>query len=395
MPSGADIAVIGGGVVGLTSAIVAKRRWPDAQVVVLEKEQRCGLHASGRNSGVVHAGLYYEKSSYKAKLTVEGNLRLREWCSEHGLPYRPCGKLVVARDELEQAGLEELQRRAAQNGVTVRRVSSVEAREIEPAVRAPFGALWCPTTGAVEPASVMASYATEARRLGVHVLTDTRVVDHRRRSMVTTKGDLEAGFVLNTAGLYADVVARRFGAGQDYRIIPFRGTYLVGDPSVVLRCHVYPVPDLQMPFLGVHFTVTNRGAVKIGPTAQPLPWKEAYGSFAGFNARELVDVGRHLGCLTVHNADVRRLAWAEAQKSRKADLLRQARELASVSGSWRWGRSGIRAQLVRLSDWSLVMDFVWEQRERSLHVLNAVSPAFTCAWPLAETLVDLIDAESD
>ncbi len=257
-----DVLVIGGGIVGLCAALELARRLPDQHIAVLEKEPGVAAHGSGRNSGVLHAGFYYGADSLKARFCIEGNRRWKAWCDERGIPVRRCGKLVVARTEAEHAGLDELLARGARNGCELQAITEAEAVEIEPRVRTAGRALFSPTTASVDPAAVTRSVADACREAGVRVHLGVKYVGREGDRVRTSAGDTSPGFVLNTAGLYADVVARDHGFGEHSRILPFKGLYLVGDERAgPLRTHIYPVPDLHMPFLGVHFTVTTSRSV--------------------------------------------------------------------------------------------------------------------------------------
>lgn len=393
-----DFLVIGAGIVGLTVALALRARHPDCSVTVLEKEERAGLHASGRNSGVLHAGFYYTADSLKARFTRDGNLAMQRWCRERGLPLRVCGKLVVARSEADHQGLDTLLARAQALEIPMEPVDDDEARRIEPRARTVGRALWSPSTASVDPAAIVASMVEEAERSGVAVHKSTRFVSRRGGAVRTDHGTLHAGYVVNAAGLYADRVAAAWGCGGRYRILPFRGLYLLGEERAgPLACHVYPVPDLGMPFLGVHLTVTVGGGVKIGPNAVPAPWREGYGGLAGFSARELVEVLGREARLFLGDPAFRRLAVKELPKIRRSRLLRDATRLVDglrPEDFRRWGKPGIRAQLLDLEEGRLELDFVVEHGERSTHVLNAVSPAFTASLPFAEWLVDQIVARA-
>ncbi len=390
-----DFLIVGGGVIGLRIAIEAKRRHPDCSVVLLEKEERCGIHASGRNSGVLHAGFYYDADSFKARFTRDGNARLQDYCDEGDLSINRCGKLVVARDADEVPVLDELLQRGKVNGVELQRITAAEAREIEPRVRTHEYALYSPSTATVDPSQVVGAFVDGARRIGVEVRTGVAYLGRNGSTVKTSAGSMEAGYVVNAGGLYADQLARAFGFSERYHILPFKGLYLYADPSAPpLRTNVYPVPDLAMPFLGVHFTVKVDGAVTVGPTAVPALWREQYSGLQGFNAGEFVQIARLEGRMFVGNrAKFRSVALRELPKYYKRYLVRRAGSL--VDGVWpgqfrRWGPAGIRAQLVDIENYKLVTDFVVEGDDRSFHILNAVSPAFTCAIPFAEFVLDEI-----
>lgn len=403
LPSTADFVVVGGGVVGLTIALELRSRQPAASIVVLDKESRCGEHASGRNSGVIHAGFYYTADSLKAALTRDGNKRLTAWCEEYDVPIRRCGKLVVARDESEHAGLDELLRRSRLHGVPLEPVSEAQARELEPHARTAGRALFSPTTSAVDPRAVMARLVEQTRARGIAVHTETTWRGCTGRTALTSRGPIEAGYLVNAAGAYADRVAHAYGFGQQFTMLPFKGVYLYGNQNAPpLSMHVYPVPNLAMPFLGVHFTVTLDGKVKIGPTATPAFWREAYAPLLSRNAlsrfrwRELLTVVGQGTRMLATDAPFRRHAVAETRKLSRSHLVRHAAELVAgvdVSQFNRWGAPGIRAQLLDVRRGQLVMDFHFEGDDRSMHVLNAVSPAFTCSLSFAEHLVDAIERQ--
>jgi L-2-hydroxyglutarate oxidase LhgO len=391
-----DFLVIGGGVIGLRLALEAKRRFPDAVVSLLEKERDCGLHASGRNSGVLHAGFYYAEDSFKARFSKEGNRQLSEYCDERGLRINRCGKLVVARDEGELAGLDELLRRGRKNGVEIQSIGAEEAREIEPRARTHERALYSPTTATVDPAEVVDAYVREAKDAGVDVRTGTAFISAGNGEVVTSEGRVAAGYVINAAGLHADSIARHFGFGERYRILPFKGLYLHANAgSYTLNTNIYPVPNLKTPFLGVHFTVTVDGDVTIGPTAVPAFWREQYRNIENFDWHEFLEILRLEGLLFLSNrASFRSVAVRELPKYFRPRMVSLASALATgvrASDFRSWGPAGIRAQLLDVKEYKLEMDFRVEGDARSFHVLNAVSPAFTCAFPFSEYVLDEIE----
>lgn len=394
-----DFLVIGGGVIGMHLALEAKRRFPQSVVTLIEKERQIGLHASGRNSGVLHAGFYYTADSLKARFTRDGNQALTRYCEERGLRINKCGKLVVAQDEQRLAGLRELLSRGQRNGVELHEVTEREAREIEPRAKTCRQALFSPSTSSVDPSEVMAALLADAISAGIRVETDTAYCGCTENGVVTNRGQFSAGYVINASGLYADHVARDFGYSQDYRILPFKGLYLYNnEPAGSLRTHIYPVPDLRNPFLGVHFTVAVDGRSKIGPTAIPALWRENYHGLSNFSAREMTEIaGLELGLLWRNELGFRRLAYSELTKQSRRKMVKLASELATdvtVKNYTRWGKPGIRAQLYDMKKRRLEMDFRFEGDARSFHVLNAVSPAFTCAQPFTRYLFDEIEVRS-
>ena len=383
-----DFLIIGGGVIGVNLALQAKRHFPDASVTLIEKEKTCGEHASGRNSGVLHAGFYYTSDSLKAKFTKEGNRLLTEYCSERGLGINHCGKLVVAKNDEELPVLDELLARAERNGVELHEVTEAEAKAIEPRVRFHKRALFSPLTASVNPREVLASMVKDAQQAGIEICTETPYRGRKNGVVTTGQGDISAGYVINAAGLYADKIAHEFGFAEHYRILPFKGLYLYADDQLApLRTNVYPVPDLRNPFLGVHHTITLEGHNKIGPTAIPCFWREHYQGFQNFNLAEFAEVIAREAELFVRNDfGFRNLAFEEMQKAYRPTIVRLASDLVvGVKNEHytNWGKPGIRAQLLDLRNRKLEMDFKMEGDNKSFHVLNAVSPAFTCSMPFS------------
>ncbi len=397
MTETADYLVVGAGIIGRSIARELKRRHPKASVLLIDKEHRLGVHASGRNSGVLHAGFYYTPDSLKARLTRDGNARLTDYITKRDLPINHCGKLVVTRGEHEMKELDELFRRAEHNGVDVEEVSELQTRRIEPRAKTVRRALFSPSTATADPGVVLQAMADDAASEGIRIELGKPYRGVRSNGAMVGADVVSVGHVVNAAGLYADRVARDFGFGRRYCILPFKGLYLHGDePAGSFKTNIYPVPDLANPFLGVHVTVTVDGHAKIGPTAIPAFWREHYRRFENFSPRELVDVTRReLGLLIRAGFDFRRLAIRELRKYRRKHLIRLAGSLASDidPGRYtRWGPSGIRAQLLDIGTRQLVTDFIIEGDTQSTHVLNAVSPGWTCALPFAGTVVDRIDA---
>ncbi|MCC6208472.1 MAG: L-2-hydroxyglutarate oxidase [Gammaproteobacteria bacterium] len=391
-----DFLVIGGGVIGVNVARAIKRRHPDVRVILLEKEPGCGLHASGRNSGVLHAGFYYSPDSLKARFTRMGNIAMTDYCRDRGIRINACGKLVVARDEGDLPQMDELLKRGRANGVPLDELSEAEAKSIEPRVKTCGRALYSSTTASVDPSEVMRRMGEDAVHEGVEIHTGVSYLKLENGAVMTSSGRYGAGYVINAAGLYADKVAKDFGFSDHYSILPFKGLYLYSDePKGAIRTNIYPVPDLRNPFLGVHYTLTVNNDVKIGPTAIPVLWREQYQGLENFSPGEFLEiVYRQLGLFARSNFDFKKLAMEEIRKYSRTRMV----ELASVlvegvdSGRYRrWAKPGIRAQLLDHRTKKLEMDFVIEGDAKSLHILNAVSPAFTCSIPFSEHVCDQID----
>ena len=391
-----DFLIIGGGIIGISIARELKRRHPHATLLLIEKEEGYGLHASGRNSGVLHAGFYYTADSFKAKFTQTGNQRLTEYCESRNIPINKCGKLVVAQNESELSQLDELMVRAKNNNVPLNYITEEEAKAIEPRVKTFEHALFSPTTSSVNPSQVVQAMRDDASQEGLKLHSGVRYLRRTGKGVIkTSQGNIEFGYMVNAAGLYADKIAQDFGFSRDYRILPFKGLYLYSnEPAGAFQTNIYPVPDLRNPFLGVHFTVTAEGKVKIGPTAIPAFWRENYKGLTNFNFNELMEIiFRQAGLFWSSDFDFKNMAFEELQKYSQAKLVSLASSLAEgvgIKSFKKWGEPGIRAQLLNIRDKKLEMDFVTEGDERSLHILNAVSPAFTCALPFADFACDKI-----
>lgn len=396
--NGTDFVVIGGGIVGLAIARAIVSRQPGCTVQVLEKEKKVGLHASGRNSGVLHAGFYYSPDSLKAQLTRDGNHKLREFCREHYVPVHSCGKVVVASEESQLVELDKLASRADANGVEVDVVTTKELSRLEPLARTIDRALWSPNTGVADPEAVIDAMQDDLVARGAKVGLNTAV--HSRPGGVLVTGDgrlLSAGHVVNASGVYADRFARDFGFCDDYVVLPFKGLYWYSTwPTGRLKRHVYPVPDPRNPFLGVHFTVTPQGGAKVGPTAIPIASRENYTMLHGLRWNDVGEVVVNLPRFLLSDKhDSWQLVRDEMPKYVRHNLVKSARALvpSARSSDFRLrGKPGIRAQLLNKDSGQLEMDFIVRGDEKSTHVLNAVSPAWTSSLSFAEYVVERMEA---
>lgn len=390
-----DYLIIGAGIIGLALARELKGRFPSADILVIEKEPDTGFHGSGRNSGVLHAGFYYTADSLKARFTRDGNRLLKEYVKGRGLAINECHKVVVAADESEIEGVRELQRRGERNGVEVRIIDEQELAEIDPNAKTTQIALYSPSTATVDPAQVCRALREDLEAAGVRFLFGEGYFKRQDdSSIVTTAGRIiSAGLIVNAAGLYADRIARDYGFSKQYTIIPFKGIYLkytAADKPV--RTNIYPVPNLKNPFLGVHYTVTVDGTIKIGPTAIPAFWRENYQGLENFSLGELLEiVGWESRLFAGDRFGFRSLALGELKKYDRAYFTGLATKLVKridTAAFNQWSRPGIRAQLLNTASKELVMDFTVEGDRRSVHILNAVSPAFTCSFPFAAWVVE-------
>jgi (S)-2-hydroxyglutarate dehydrogenase len=406
-----DIAVIGGGIVGLSFAMQAMEKFPRLRVVVLEKEPGVARHQSGHNSGVIHSGIYYKAGSLKARLCMVGAREMVEFCSQHGILHKVCGKLIVATNSEEAARLDELLARGVANGLEGLRLLEREAMlEIEPHVGG-VRALHVPSTGITDFAAVAAKYAEIAVGRGAEVKTSAGVVGFDRASgiksgaesdaaggavvVLTQAGDFSARYVVNCAGLYSDRVARMAGDDPGMMIVPFRGEYydLAATRGELVRGLIYPMPDPRYPFLGVHFTRRIHGNVDAGPNAVLAFRREGY-RWRDFNLGEALEVARDAGFRAMARREWRS-GLAEFRRSlRKREFVRSCQRLvpAVQMEDMTPGGSGVRAQAVG-PDGALVDDFRFVGRERFLHVLNVPSPAATASLPIGREILKMVPAD--
>lgn len=391
-----DFGVIGAGIVGLAIANRIRHIHPSATIAIYDKENSVGEHASGRNSGVLHAGFYYSPDSLKAALTRDGNQLLRDFCSEENVQVRETGKVVVAQNSSEVAALQELHRRGNANGVVTELASPEQLAELEPLAQTSELALWSPKTAVANPLEVTQALSNKVVREGTTLKLGHEVLRTAPNRIITNLGNYSIGHIVNCAGLYADKVAKQFGYCDDYEMLPFKGLYWYGnwEPGKLQR-HVYPVPDVRNPFLGVHLTVTIDGRAKIGPTAIPIFSRESYGGVSGLSAKEILNiVGIYPKFLSSKHHDVLGLIKTEMPKYSQRYLVSQAKALVpSVDPKdfKQRGKPGIRAQLLDIKNKKLEMDFVVRGDENSTHLLNAVSPAWTSALAMANHVCKKFD----
>lgn len=387
---GASVTIIGGGIVGLA---VAERLSKTMQVTVIEKEQHWAAHQTGHNSGVIHGGPYYTPGTLKARMCVAGNLSIRAFAEENGIAHRVTGKLIVATDAAELPRLHAIAERAEANGVAAQLISAEQAREQEPELRT-VGALHVRTTGIIDYAQVSRALAERAEAAGARMVLGSRAVAIRQSARGVTVehsgGTVESQFLINCAGLQADRIAKLAGIEPEVRIVPFRGEYyeLVAGRRSLVNGLIYPVPDPELPFLGVHLTRMIDGSVHAGPNAVLALAREGY-SWSTVNPRDLVDAVGYSGFLRMASRNVATGA-KEAARSLSRRLFAQslARLVPAIGPSdiVRAG-AGVRAQAVR-RDGSLADDFVIHRASRQLHVLNAPSPAATSSLEIARYLAD-------
>ena len=396
MSDSADYLIIGAGIVGLSIAREIKAHEPGATIRILEKESRLGMHASGRNSGVLHTGIYYAPGTLKAKLCKAGADAMFAYGEEHGIPVRRDGKVIVATSEQNAEGLEKLMMNAKANGIRANRIDGDEIRRIEPHARAEFGGIHCQDTAVIDSLKVLETLRTQLAQQGVQIDMDQTLtgISETRRSATAGQRNYSYGLLINAAGAYADRVARLAGVGQHYELVPFKGLYykLAPEAATMVRGSIYPVPNPALPFLGIHFTRVINNEVYIGPTAIPALGRENYGVLSGVNPIEAVTIGARLARLYASNPqNFRNLVHGEIPHYCKANFLATARQLVDrLEPDWMkaTAKVGIRPQLLNTREGRLEMDFVVDRGRNSVHVLNAISPAFTSAFAFAAWLAD-------
>ena len=390
-----DVAVIGGGIIGLATAMTLARRHPDLRFAVLEKEGEIAQHQTGHNSGVIHAGIYYAPGSQKAGFCYTGNLELRKYCDERGIDYEMCGKVIVATDESEVSRLHDLFERGKANGVErLELVDRERLREIEPHA-AGVEAIWSPETGIVDYRRVCRAYATDFGEMGGELRLNTRVEHVARRgntvNIDTDQGSIAALGVINCAGLQADMVARDMGESVGLRIVPFRGEYFSLRPEKehLVNGLIYPVPNPKLPFLGVHFTKRIDGSVEAGPNAVLSLAREGYGK-TSFRVDEALDIATHPGFWRMSMTH-----WMTGMKEQyrsmfKSSFVRSLQKLVpevQPEDVWR-PSAGVRAQAID-DNGGLLQDFRIVQGDRAVHVLNAPSPAATSSLPISRHIASI------
>ncbi|QQK75284.1 L-2-hydroxyglutarate oxidase [Salicibibacter cibarius] len=391
-----DYIIIGGGIVGLSVSKAIYDRQPKAKILILEKEKEVAAHQTGHNSGVIHSGIYYKPGSLKAKFATAGNQSMKDFCRAHGIHFETCGKVIVATGQEEIPVMERLYERGKQNGLAVEKLNRVELAEVEPHVRG-LAALRVPSAGIVDFKSVAKTLAALAVEKGGHVQLGAEVTgitekaDHVR--VDTSKDSFSGTFMINCAGLHSDRVARLAGYHTDVKIVPFRGEYykLRADRRSLVNHLVYPVPNPDFPFLGVHFTRMVNGEVEAGPNAVPGLKREGYRK-RDASLRDTAEVLTYEGF------------WRIARQYAKTGMNEMARSFSKrtfVKGLQRLvpdvraedivsAPAGVRAQALS-SDGQLIDDFMFIKGKRSLHVCNAPSPAATASLEIGKEIVRQLD----
>jgi L-2-hydroxyglutarate oxidase LhgO len=380
-----DVLIIGAGIVGLAIGIAILEQSPSLQVRICEKESSLGRHASGRNSGVLHAGFYYSPDSLKARFCRDGNSELKTLCSRHEIPVNAVGKVVVARNEDEDSRLDDLYAKGIANGVDLHLLPADQLSKYEPLATTFNRFLWSPNTAISDSSLVLNAMRQDFLNLGGKIFTATSITLQESNGEIRANS-FDSKLVVNAAGAQSDRIARSVGLAQNYAMLPFMGIYRSVDMhKLPLRTLVYPVPHHINPFLGVHLTLTIDGKVKIGPTAIPILGREQYSLLSGWSLQDIGQAGVAGKSLIRGEAhSISEILRTELPKLYPPALIKAASALVPTAKQvkgWKRKPPGIRAQLVDKRTGKLEQDFVVQNLNNSVHVLNAVSPGWTSALP--------------
>jgi (S)-2-hydroxyglutarate dehydrogenase len=400
-----DFLIIGAGVVGLTIAREIKLRNPESKIIVLEKESEIGLHSSCRNSSVLHSGIYYPANTLKAKICSQGATEMANFHEEHNIPIMKCGKILIATNEYDAQQFSLLVNRAKENNIKIEMLNEQDLKSLEPEIKSFNGkGILVPSTSVGDSKTMMQVLQSEVIRLGIEIHLNAEIVYISAKIQEVALRDSTRycyGHTVNAAGLFADEIAHEFGVGREYTLLPFKGIYWKIDPQAGFRINhlIYPIPDLRVPFLGVHTTTSVDGTTYLGPTAVPAFGRENYQGLEGIQINDFFRISSHLIKQFIGNKDgFRRLAWQEGSryfKPRFAEAAKKILPRLKTSHLLQSDKVGIRAQTVNLETGRMVMDFLVENGSNSTHIINAISPAWTSAFPFARHIYEnYIEQES-
>jgi len=393
-----DFLVIGSGIIGLSIGIALLESRPNLKVSIFEKESNYGMHASGRNSGVIHAGFYYSPESFKARFCADGNKELKALCKENNLPLKVTGKVVVTSSIDEVGRLEAIYHRGLENKIELELLDENQLIKFEPAARTHQKFLWSPTTAIADPRSVIDYLALKFKKLGGVIVTGNAIKLREYNGSIkafTQNKEIPTNYIVNTAGVYADQIARSVGVGTEFACLPFKGIYRVSKKlNSSPKTLIYPVPHPVNPFLGVHITLTLDGDIKIGPTALPLFGREQYSATDYVQFREIKDSLKSLlSLIKGKEYDLGEILRDEMPKTLTKFIVRDiARIVPGIkeANHWKKLKPGIRAQLVNVNTGKLEQDFIVRKSNNSIHVLNAVSPGWTSSLPFGRWIAESI-----
>jgi L-2-hydroxyglutarate oxidase LhgO len=396
-PNSWDYVIIGAGILGLAVAKELRSRERDSSILILEKEESIGLHASGRNSGVLHSGIYYPEGSLKASICASGSALMSNYCEEKELPINRIGKIILPIRESDGIQLKLLHDRAIANNAVAEVIDSKHLDEIEPEAKSITGnALFSPNTSVVDPVSILERLKKDLEEEKVCFMfkSELKNVDSQKSIINVNNKQLHYKILVNVAGQHADKIAKIFNVGLQFVSIPFRGSYykLSQRSSVHLKHLVYPVPDLDMPFLGIHSVTTINGETYFGPSAIPAFGREHYHGTSGINLIDGLTSVRHLLNQYIKNSQgMRKYTHEEIGNFYKVGFIKTCQKMIpnlKAEDLEKSRKVGIRAQLFDVNKNKFEMDFVVKRKENTIHVLNAVSPAFTSAFSMSKLILD-------
>ena len=388
--------VIGAGIIGITIAREAALSKLFGKIIIIEKEKLAGYHSTSRNSGVIHSGFYYSPESKKAKFCADGNRLMRKYILDNSLSFNSCGKVVVSKNELEDHTIKILENRGQINNCKVKLFNASDLEKYEPAAKTNNFFLWSPNTWSASPKEILNCLLKEIKEYGVELYLGRKVNEARKNLIILDDGHkLKYDFLVNAAGGYALSIAKLFGIETKYKILPFKGLYLKSIKKVKnFKSHIYPVPDIKQPFLGIHTTITSDNFLKLGPTAIPVFSPENYSLFERLDkqlTKQIISL--QLSLLFENKFQFRELAFREFKYVFKKNIISSAQELTIEQLNkikYKWHSPGIRAQLYDTELSKLENDIVIENNDYSFHLLNSISPAWTCSFKTAKFVLDKI-----
>ncbi|WLR51033.1 L-2-hydroxyglutarate oxidase [Bacillus tianshenii] len=393
-----DYLIIGGGIVGLSTGMALTRRYPNARIAIIEKEKGLAAHQTGRNSGVIHSGIYYKPGSFKAKFAKAGSRSMAEFCKKHDITHDICGKVIVATNQDEIERLDNLYERGLQNGLDITKINQEELHEIEPHVNGLAG-IKVPSTGIVDYKEVTEKFAEIIQENDNEIFTNSEVknIDERSDRVIveTSNGTFQGNFLINCAGLHSDRITKLAGIHTNVKIVPFRGEYyeLTPEKRYLVKNLIYPVPNPDFPFLGVHFTRMIDGNIHVGPNAVLSMKREGYKK-TQFNLRDLAETLSYPAFWKLAGSNMKEGLNEMARSFNKSLFVKNLQQLIpeveekDIVPS----EAGVRAQAL-MSDGKLLDDFMMIPGKRSLHVCNAPSPAATASIEIGKAIVDRIPAK--
>jgi L-2-hydroxyglutarate oxidase LhgO len=390
------LLIIGAGIVGITIAREAALSKIFKKILIIDKEKKAGFHATSRNSGVIHAGFYYSPDSKKAKFCSKGNSLMRKYILDNSLSFNPCGKVVVSKNDIEDETINILGKRGKENDCDVSVFNSNEILNYEPEAKTNNKFLWSPNTWSASPGEILNCLLKELKEYGVELLLGRKVVEADNKKIHLNNGEkIYYDFLVNAAGGYALSIANLFGIKTKYKILPFKGLYLKSQKKVnKFKAHIYPVPDIKQPFLGIHTTITEDNYLKLGPTAIPVFSPENYNLLDKLD-KELTPqiLSLQLSLFTKNTFNFRDLAFREFKYLFKKNIIISAQKLTSYNLdqiNYDWYSPGIRAQLYDNELQKLENDLVIKNINNSFHLLNSISPAWTCSFETSKYILEKI-----